>query len=152
MLFTICVLMCDILRRNPMLPDPDKQQLIRCSAPDVIEPTELDLLLSHRNNQYSKELSLGNFKLYFKVFFRQQTVGSWKLTAVYSKVLYVQSHRPNSSTVTVTWQDISAVQWCHSQVPYQLYHVWKKPISCKSYCNGWREGNTVYLCQNWSVL
>ncbi|PKU40498.1 lysosome-associated membrane glycoprotein 5 [Limosa lapponica baueri] len=36
-----------------MLPDPDKQQLVRCSAPDVIKPTELDLLLSQRNNQYN---------------------------------------------------------------------------------------------------
>jgi len=68
--------MCDILCRNPMLPDPDKQRLVRCSAPDVMEPTEVDLLLSHCNNQYSKELSLGNVKLNFKVFFRQQTVGS----------------------------------------------------------------------------
>lgn len=66
--------MCDIYYVET--PDPDKQQLVRCSAPDVIETTELDLLLSHRNNQYSKELSLGNLKLYFEVFFRQQTVGS----------------------------------------------------------------------------
>lgn len=46
-LFTICVTMCGMLCRNPMLHYPDKQQQLRCSAPDVLEPTELDLPLSH---------------------------------------------------------------------------------------------------------
>lgn len=69
--------MCDISCRNPMLPDPDEQQLVRCSAPDVIEPTELDLLLNHHNNQYSKEgVEFGQFKIIFQSIFRQQTVGS----------------------------------------------------------------------------
>lgn len=45
MLLTIYVLMCDMLCRNPMLPYPDKQQQLRCSAPDVLEPAELDLPL-----------------------------------------------------------------------------------------------------------
>lgn len=69
-----------------MLPDPDEQQLVRCSAPDVIKPTELDLLLSHHNNQYSKEgVEFGQFKIIFQSIFRQQTVGSWKLTAYIQK-------------------------------------------------------------------
>lgn len=55
-LLVICVLMCDILCRNPTLPDPRKRQLIGCSAPDVIEPAALALLLRHR-----KEPSSGHF-------------------------------------------------------------------------------------------
>lgn len=67
--FPICVLMCDVPCRNPTLPDPAMPRLVRCSAPDVPEPTELDLMPN--NNQDSQELSLGDFKLYFRrVFFQ----------------------------------------------------------------------------------
>lgn len=49
-----------------------------------------------------------------------------KVNCIYSKVQYVQSHRPSSSAVAGTWQGISAVQWCHSQVPYQLLSCLKE--------------------------